>query len=91
MHVKSNPVQHEEVDYAELCARMQSQLASMEDDFRQRQQEMQNRYEAVIRQLGEQVQQYQRGGATRVQATSEDRNVDATDLASGGVPWARII
>ena len=52
-------IQHEEVDYAELCTRMQAQLASMEAEFRQRHQEQQQRYEDVIRQLAAQVQQYQ--------------------------------
>ena len=51
MHVKSNPVQHEEVDFAELCTRMQAQMADMEKTFYQRELEQQERYEAVIAEL----------------------------------------
>jgi len=57
MHVKSNPVQHEEVDFAELCTRMQAQMADMEKTFYQRELEQQERYEAVIAELVSQVSQ----------------------------------
>ena len=57
MHVKSNPVQREEVDFAELCTRMQAQMADMEKTFYQRELEQQERYEAVIAELVSQVSQ----------------------------------
>ena len=55
MHVKSNPVQHQEVDYAELCTRMQAQIAEMEKTFYHRELEQQERYEAIVTELVSQV------------------------------------
>ena len=55
MAVKSTPVQHEELDYAELCARLQQQLSVMESDMTRRMTEQQQRYESIINELRSQV------------------------------------
>lgn len=51
MAVKSTPILHEEVDYAELCARLQEKIASLEGDFTSRMVEQQEKYEATIEEL----------------------------------------
>ena len=51
MAVKVTPVQHEEVDYAEMCARLQARVASMEGVMVEKLQEQQRKYEAHISSL----------------------------------------
>lgn len=55
MAVKSTPVQHEELDFADMCTRLQQQLSSLEGDMVTRLSEQETKYEHVIRDLREQV------------------------------------
>lgn len=55
MAVKSNPVQHEEVDYADLCARLQAKVNQLETDLATRSNSEQEKYEAIIQDLNYQV------------------------------------
>jgi hypothetical protein len=55
MAVKSTPVQHEEVDYAELCTRLQQQVTTMESTMTRKLNEQQEKYEAIITELREEV------------------------------------
>jgi hypothetical protein len=55
MAVKSTPVQHEEVDYAELCTRLQQQVNTMEATMTRKLNEQQEKYEAIISELREEV------------------------------------
>lgn len=55
MAVKSTPVQHEEVDYAELCTRLQQQVNTMESTMTRKLNEQQEKYEAIIAELREEV------------------------------------
>lgn len=55
MAVKTTPIQHEEVDYAELCATLQLQLNNMEATTNARLAAQQEHYETVIRELKERV------------------------------------
>jgi len=49
MAVKSTPVLHEEVDYAEMCARLQEKISGMEGQMALRLQEQQLRHEHALR------------------------------------------
>lgn len=55
MAVKSTPVQHEEVDFAEMCARLQHQLSTVEGQMSARLSDQSEKYENTIRKLREQV------------------------------------
>jgi phage host-nuclease inhibitor protein Gam len=60
MAVKSTPVQHEEVDYAELCTRLQQQVNSMETTMTRKLNEQQEKYEAIISELRDEVTSFTR-------------------------------
>jgi hypothetical protein len=49
-------LQHEELDFADMCTRLQQQLSSVEGDMVKRLGEQEAKYEHVIRDLREQVQ-----------------------------------
>lgn len=51
MAVKVTPIPHEEVDYAEMCAKLQSQLNNMEGVMTEKLLSQQEVYEATIRNL----------------------------------------
>lgn len=53
--MKSTPVQHEEVDFAEMCARLQHQLSTVEGQMSAKLNEQSEKYENTIRKLREQV------------------------------------
>lgn len=55
MSVKSTPVQHEEIDFAEMCAKLQEQLSIMEGEMSRRLSEQQEKYEDTIKDLKDQV------------------------------------
>lgn len=55
MAVKSTPVQHEEVDFADMCAQLQHQLSTAEGHMSAKLNEQSEKYENTIRQLREQV------------------------------------
>lgn len=55
MAVKTTPVQHAEIDYPELCAQLQERLSSMEGVATRRLNEQADHYEAIIKDLREQV------------------------------------
>jgi hypothetical protein len=55
MSVKTVPVQHAEVDYAEMCAALQARVNEMDGVMTQRLLEQQEMYEATIRDLNNQV------------------------------------
>jgi type VI protein secretion system component VasF len=57
MAVKSTPVQHEEVDFADMCARLQHQLSSVEGQMAAKMNEQSEQYENTIRKLREQVRE----------------------------------
>lgn len=61
MAVKSTPVQHEEVDFAEMCARLQHQLSTVEGQMSAKLNEQSEKYENTIRKLREQVRLLCRG------------------------------
>ena len=54
--MKSTPVQHEEVDFADMCARLQHQLSTVEGQMSAKMNEQAEKYESTIRNLKEQVQ-----------------------------------
>lgn len=56
MAVKIAPVAHEEVDYAELCAKLQLQLSTIEETNTAKLLEQQDHYEKVIRDLNDQLE-----------------------------------
>jgi len=62
MAVKSTPVQHEEVDFADMCARLQHQLSTVEGQVSAKLNEQAEKYEKTIRNLKEQIQS--NGGAS---------------------------
>ena len=51
----SGKVQHEEVDFAEMCARLQHQLSTVEGQMSAKLNEQSEKYENTIRKLREQV------------------------------------
>jgi hypothetical protein len=55
MAVKSTPVQHEEVDFADMCARLQHQLSTVEGQMSAKFNEQTEKYESTIRSLKDQV------------------------------------
>ena len=55
MSVKTVPVQHAEVDYAEMCAALQSKVNEMDGVMTQKLLAQQEGYEATIRGLNNQV------------------------------------
>ena len=55
MAVKSTPVQHEEVDFADMCARLKHQLATIEGQMNTKMNEQAAKYEATIKNLKEEV------------------------------------
>lgn len=55
MNVKTRPLRHEEVDYAQLCARLQEKLATVEGEFSTKILEQQQKYESIIQRLNNQV------------------------------------
>jgi len=56
MAVKSTPVQHEDIDYADMCARLQERISSMESTMTEKLSQQQDRYETVIRSLNEKLE-----------------------------------
>lgn len=91
MAVKSSPVQHEEVDYAELCAKMQARIVSMEQDHQQRSLEQQHRYEEVIRHLASQVDDLKQGAPRLAQAEGSFGAIERREIPSAftgdGAHW----
>lgn len=55
MSVKVAPTQHEEVDYAEMCAHLQQQLAEVEGKWAQKMHSQEEIYLHKIAELSEQV------------------------------------
>ena len=55
MAVKSTPIQHEELDFAELCTRLQQQVNTMEATMARKLSEQQEKYELIIKDLREEV------------------------------------
>ncbi len=56
MAVKTTPVQHEEVDYPDLCTRLQARVAQLERQMSERVLELQGKYESTIAQLRNQLE-----------------------------------
>jgi len=63
MAVKTTPVQHEEVDYPEMCTRLQARVAQLEGQMAERALDLQGKYEGTIAQLRSQLEV---GGTGRV-------------------------
>ena len=55
MAVKTTPIQHEEIDYADLCTRLQEKLSGIESEYTEKMLQQQDRYESIIRDLNTQV------------------------------------
>jgi hypothetical protein len=55
MAVKTTPIQHEEVDYADLCARLQDKLNGIEAEHAAAMLKQQEKYESIIRDLNTQL------------------------------------
>lgn len=55
MAVRIAPVQHEEVDYADMCAKLQGQVAAMEAEATRRLLDQAEAYEKTIRELNQNV------------------------------------
>ena len=55
MQVKSVPVQHEEVDYADLCTKLQTQLNSKNELFAMQRTMERERYEGIIHKLAKEL------------------------------------
>ena len=55
MAVKTTPVQHEEIDYADLCTRVQEKLSTIESEYTEKMLQQQDKYESIIRDLHTQV------------------------------------
>lgn len=55
MAVKAAPVQHEIVDYAEMCAQLQAQLNAMDSNWTEKMLSQQQHYEDKISDLHAQV------------------------------------
>lgn len=62
MAVKTTPMQHEEVDYPEMCTRLQARVAQLEGQMAERALDLQGKYENTIAQLRSQVEA---GGGAR--------------------------
>ena len=58
MAVKTTPVQHEEVDYAEMCVRLQEKIGSMENELSLKLQEQQDKYETIMQVMQQEVGRY---------------------------------
>jgi hypothetical protein len=56
MAVKTTPIKHEEVDFPDLCARLQARVAQLEGQMAERSLDLQVKYENVITQLRAQVE-----------------------------------
>lgn len=55
MAVKTTPIQHQEVDYAEMCVRLQEKIGTMEKELSTRLQEQQAKYETIMQVLQQEV------------------------------------
>jgi len=55
MAVKSTPVLHEEVDYAEMCARLQTQVSQIQGQMTEQMLTQQSKYEQTIASLRSQL------------------------------------
>jgi hypothetical protein len=55
MAVKTTPIQHEEVDYADLCTRLQGKLSVIEAEHAEAMLKQQEKYESMIRDLNAQL------------------------------------
>ncbi len=55
MSVKTTPIQHEEVDYAEMCANLQERLSTIESRLNAKHQAQQARYQEQIKELQHQL------------------------------------
>lgn len=56
LYVKVVPVLHEEIDYADMCVRLQERLGGMEAEMNLKLVEQQERYEGTIRELRAKIQ-----------------------------------
>lgn len=56
MSVKTTPVKHEEVDFPDLCARLQARVAQLEGQMAEKSMDLQVKYEGTITQLRRQVE-----------------------------------
>lgn len=71
MRVAANPVVNEELDYADLCAHLQAQVAGMESKFLKREAAHTEKYEKVVRELMSQIEDMQ-GSVERLQREKEE-------------------
>eukprot|EP01035_Chromulina_nebulosa_P017371 gene17371-22919_t len=55
MAVRSSPVVHEDVDYAELCGRLQEKLGNIEEQMSEKLLQQQKKYETIIDDLNKQI------------------------------------
>ena len=78
MLLKTTPIQHEQVDYAEMCAQLQERLSSVESRLNAKHEKQQIRYQQQIRELQDQLD---KGGPGTIWDDYDDRDGDA----SGGV------
>jgi hypothetical protein len=58
MAVKTTPIQHEEIDYAEMCARLQERIGNMEGEMNRKLQDQQHQYESILESLRQEVRVY---------------------------------
>lgn len=56
MAVKTTPIQHEEVDYADLCVRLQERISTLEGSMTEHLLAQQSKYDAHIRDLRSQLE-----------------------------------
>jgi hypothetical protein len=64
MAVKTTPVQHEEIDYAEMCTRLQQKLNTIKGDMRSEMVEQQEKYEKIIADLRSQLEKVDNGNSS---------------------------
>ena len=80
MHIRSTPTVNEDLDYASLCAQLQTKLAGVEREWLQRETEIASRYEAQLTQLSTNLQEMKHQAAQGLMdsmATSSTGNKNA--------------
>jgi hypothetical protein len=80
MSVKSTPIQHTEVDYAEMCAALQARVNEMEGVTTQRLLQQQEGYEASMRELRSQLES-ERSSLAQQQQTIAAQSRDVAKAA----------
>jgi hypothetical protein len=80
MAVKITPIKHEEIDYAEMCAKLQAQLNSMEGVMTEKLLQQQKTYEETIKGLSTQLEEER----NRLQQQEFDHAMKSSSTSSSG-------